>query len=188
MKRKWTDDSFTAYCRFVLRNTKELSRLVRAFYIPMDQLGHEALTHSRLPIVFYSNEFLPRAVVWHECGHLMEHASNTKKPIENPTESFVGQTWSSIKTIDRERVLKDIGFEESVECERFAQCWALNESVLRDYKDVNSELIAMMGAGWDNNEVYAEAKRRVMTGLKSCHYPGRCCRNVRTYYRPLAVA
>lgn len=161
MKRKWTNKTLTAYCRFVLRDYKELLPRIKAVYVPRRKLKHDATTDNKSPTVFYSDRNLDESTVWHECGHLIEHSNYSFRPMY--VASSIGKRNIEEKEteIDRKWIKKEIAFEERVECERFAHCWAIKEAKKRGYKNILKKLLLSLDF-WDSDEIYAEAKSRIL--------------------------
>ena len=159
MENKWTNKTLTDYCRFVLRDYKDLLPQIRAVYVPQKILKHDATTDNKSPTIFYSDRNLDESTVWHECGHLIEHSNCAFRPPSIPVLTYKHSVEEL--EIDRKWVKKEIYFEERVECERFAHCWAINEAKKRGCKNILKKLLLSLHY-WDSDPIYAEAKTRIL--------------------------
>jgi hypothetical protein len=165
--KSWTNKTIARYCTWVL------GKPVRAFFVPYEQLGHDAMVHSKLPnVLFYSDRRLPKWIIWHEVGHMATNQARravSSKKIVFPR--FVsGLACSRTHDIDPQHLMDSINilkFEERIEQERRAQIWAIKEALDCRFTSIACTLIEKMDSHWDSCPVYKEAKRRVLSQLSA---------------------
>jgi len=172
----WTEHKLEDYGRFILR------RGIRAFLVPADQLSADAAVHPYLPLLFYSTPNLPRATIWHECGHIKRH-EQTGRLLENPSvfQWTIAEALLEMQYACCGECGKCVGCnrgQAAVE-EAQAHLWAMQEARRRGYLAILAELAQGLNV-WDDFSaygprqaamypIYAQAKRMVVEQLKNNH-------------------
>jgi len=165
--QNWTNKSLEKYCQFILGYS------IKVIYIPISITNATMIAYPKYNVIVRSLNKFPRALVWHECGHIdsarifrsfinsiSKKLIITAKDIKNELEQC---QYYQIKQ-EKCKTKKDKNeFFQFAEDEANAHLWGYEQAVIRKYPYIAQEIIDVMDyMNFDKYDIYKEAKNKIL--------------------------